>query len=110
VHDVTIKELREENPRIRLVLSTSITGMGFDPPCVVRIIHACPPRNLSQYFQEIGCAGRRGQAAEAIMHFNGHDLGKNLPGIQDDIIRYCKNPEGNCLRELLLETFGFKKD
>ena len=39
--------------------------MGFDPPCIDRVIHTCP-RNISQYLQEIGRAGRRGQPAEAL--------------------------------------------
>lgn len=57
----TIAELKKENPTIRLVLTTSIAGMGFDPKNVTHIIHACPPRNMSQYLQEIWRAGRCGQ-------------------------------------------------
>ena len=50
----TIKDLHSENPRIRLILTTSVSGMGFDSPCITRVVHACPPRDLAQYFQEIG--------------------------------------------------------
>lgn len=46
VIDATINELKNENPRIRLVLTTSISGMGFDPSNVAQIIHACPPRDF----------------------------------------------------------------
>lgn len=108
VIEITVKDLQAENPRIRLILTSSVSGMGFDPPSVTRIIHAKPPRNLSQYLQEIGRAGRRGQNATAILYFNKSDIAKNLPGIQEDIIKYCKNTD-QCLRELLLEPFGFKK-
>lgn len=59
----TIADLKKDNPRIRLVLTTSISGMGFDPSNVTQVIHTCPPRDLSQYFQEVGRAGRRGQRA-----------------------------------------------
>lgn len=38
----TIAELKKENPTIRLVLTTSIAGMGFDPKNVTHVIHACP--------------------------------------------------------------------
>ena len=51
------KDLRSENPRIRLILTTSVSGMGFDSPCITRVVHACPQRDLAQYFQEIGQAG-----------------------------------------------------
>lgn len=73
----TIEELKKENPRIRLVLTTSITGMGFDPKIVTKGIHTCPQRDLSQYFQEIGRAGRRGQPAQAILYYNNRDIARN---------------------------------
>ena len=81
--------------------------MGFDPTSVVRVIHAKPPRNLSQYLQEIGRAGRRGQKSVAILYHNKRDIAKNIAGIEDDIIQYCKN--NKCLREMLLVPFGFQK-
>ena len=108
VIDATIKDLRSENPTIRLILTTSVSGTGFDSPCITRVVHACPPRDLAQYFQEIGPAGRRGQPSEAILYFNSHDIAKNLPGIQENIVHYCLN-DNKCLREILLEFFGFNK-
>jgi superfamily II DNA helicase RecQ len=59
--------LEKENPRIWLVLTTFISGMGFDPCDVTQIIHTCPPRNMTQYLQEIGRAGRREQSARAVL-------------------------------------------
>lgn len=105
----TIAELKKENPTIRLVLTTSIAGMGFDPKNVTHVIHACPPRNTSQYLQEIGRAGRCGQASFATLHYCNRDIGKHLPGIKEDIINYCKN-DSSCLRNHLLSVFGFEKD
>ena len=58
VISVTNGELKKVNPRIRLVLTTSIAGLGFDPKNVTKIIHTCSPRDISQYLQEIGRAGR----------------------------------------------------
>lgn len=109
VIDATINELKKENPRIRLVLTTSISGMGFDPSNVTQVIHACPPRDLSQYFQEVGRAGRRGQRSHAVLYYNNQDIARNLPGIHENIINYCKN-NSMCLRDQLLSTFGFTKD
>ncbi|KAH3811938.1 hypothetical protein DPMN_140356 [Dreissena polymorpha] len=82
--------------------------MGFDPPCVTRIIHAKPPASTAQYLQEIGRAGRRGQQSHAILYYNKRDLASNTPGIQQDIIKYCSD-DTMCLWEKLLEPFGFQK-
>lgn len=108
VNTTTIEELIKENSRIRLVLTTSIAGMGFDPNNVSHVIHTCPPRNASQYLQEIGRAGRHGQTARATLYFGNRDIATNLPGIKQDIITYCRT-EDSCLRNCLLAVFGFEK-
>lgn len=82
--------------------------MGLDPKNVTHIIHACPPRNMSQYLQEIGRADRCGQPSFATLFYSNRDIGKNLPGIKEDIINYCKN-DSSCLRNQLLSVFGFEK-
>jgi superfamily II DNA helicase RecQ len=87
-------ELKKQNPRIRLVLTTSIAGMGFDPENVTQVIHACPPRNLSQYLQEIG-------RAKVILYYGNRDIAKHVPGINENIINYCRN-EDSCLKNVLL--------
>lgn len=107
VIDTTLKVLNSENPRIKLVLTTSVSGMGFDPPCITRVIHACPPRSLSQYMQEIGRGGRRGQSASAVLYYSNMDLAKNLPGLNEDIVNYCNTK--TCLRDTMLSVFGFVK-
>jgi len=101
----TVDDLHQAKLRISLVLTSSVAGMGFDPPSIVRVIHTKPPRSLSHYLQEIGRAGRRGQPSNAILYYNKKDFAKNLPGIQDDIVQYCGN-EDTCLRQMLLNTFG----
>ena len=106
VKEVICGELKKKESRIRLVFCSSVIGMGFDAPSITRVIHGRPPRNLNTYFQEIGRAGRKGQAAEAILYFNNNDIARNLPGIQDDIIRYCRSVQ--CLRKEILVTYGFE--
>ncbi|VDI57608.1 ATP-dependent DNA helicase RecQ [Mytilus galloprovincialis] len=102
-----LSDLQTICPRFRLIFTTSVVGMGFDPPSVTHVIHCKPPRNLTNYLQEIGRAGRRGQSAKATLHFSNSDISRNLPGIQDDIINYCHS--NLCLRECLLNIFSFSK-
>ena len=94
VINITIMELKKQNPRIRLVLTTSIAGMGFDPENVTQVIHACPPRNLSQYLQEIG-------RVKVILYYGNRDIAKHVPGINENIFNYCRN-EDSCLKNVLL--------
>ena len=106
--DIFLTALKMKHSTLRLLLCTSTIGMGFNPPGVERVVHAAPPRNLSDYFQQIGRAGRSGQEATALLHFNASDMAANLPGIKDDIVSYCKTED--CLRECILNNFGFSKD
>ena len=86
---------------------SSVIGMGFDARSVTRVIHDKPPRNMVTYFQEIRRAGRKGQPAEAILRVNNNDIAANPPGIQEDIIRYCRSVK--CLSMDILKPFGFDK-
>lgn len=107
VIEVVTRELKKAVPRIRLVFCTSAIGMGFDSGSITRVIHAKPPRNLSDYFQEISRCGRAGQPAEASLHFSCSDIAANIPGIKPDIVEYCKTT--GCLRASMLSAYGFDK-
>ena len=97
------KELKSDNPSVRLVFCTSSVGMGFDSPSVTRIIHARPPRNMLDFVQQIGRAGRCGQESQSVMYYNNNDLAKNVEGITEDIINFCKSTK--CLRLEMLNVF-----
>ncbi|CAC5397529.1 unnamed protein product [Mytilus coruscus] len=107
VKNYVIKELSCENPRIKLVFCTSVVGMGFNSPSVTRVIHARPPRSLSDYVQEIGRAGRSGIAAKAVLYYSNRDIAANVVDIKPDIIGFCR--EKGCIREYLLQQYGFEK-
>ena len=107
---VILSELKKPNEtpsRIRLVFCTSSLGMGFDSPQVSNVIHAKPPYLMSDYFQEIGRAGRVGQPSTATLWYNASDLSRK--GVDKSIKQYCK-AESECLRNILLSVFGYAKD
>ena len=59
-----------------VLVATVAFGMGIDKPDTRRIIHFGPPKNMEEYYQQIGRAGRDGAAAEAVLYANGQDFDK----------------------------------
>lgn len=56
---------------LRVVICTTAFGMGVNCKEVRRVVHFGPSKNIEQYIQESGRAGRDGKQSVCIMLYNG---------------------------------------
>lgn len=61
----------------RVVVATIAFGMGIDKPDIRWVSHAEAPDSIDAYYQEIGRAGRDGEAADIELFFRHANLGLN---------------------------------
>lgn len=61
--------------KIPIMVATSAFGMGVDKPDVRWVIHYDVPDSIDNYMQQIGRAGRDGNASAALLLYREADLG-----------------------------------
>jgi superfamily II DNA/RNA helicase len=59
--------------RYDLVIATSAFGLGIDYAGIRAIVHACLPETVGRWYQEVGRAGRDGNASVAVLVPGAHD-------------------------------------
>ena len=105
--------------RVPIIVATNAFGMGIDKSNVHFVLHYNMPKNIENYYQEAGRAGRDGSPAECIMLFAQQDLVINRMLIDNsesseetraldyrrlrEIEEYCTTTD--CLRQYILDYF-----
>ena len=107
-HQTTDSEIQETvgvsfgdpNGKIRVLFCTIAFGMGLNVQAVKTVIHYGPPRDIEQYLQESGRAGRNPsmQSYALLLNYKGSTRGAY---ISNEIRQYIKN-DSVCKRQFLM--------
>lgn len=65
---------RFRDDEYEMITATSAFGMGIDKPNIRAVVHASVPDSLDSYYQQVGRAGRDGEAALALLFYRPEDL------------------------------------
>jgi len=97
-----------EDGNVQCLVCTIAFGLGINKTDVRWVLHYEPPLNLEEYYQQIGRAGRDGQAATTILYVSHADIEnakrRDRKGEMEAIEEYVYS--GVCRRKLISQYFG----
>ena len=104
VKEAVVKSLSDSNGVVRRVFATTSLSMGVNCPNVREVVFWGPPKDLEEYFQECGRAGRDGQLATAILLYST----SQLQHCNNEMKHLCTSKE--CMRQVVLRHFGYSTE
>lgn len=89
------------NGEYKCITATIAFGMGINKTDIRTIIHYGCPQNIESYYQEIGRAGRDGEAAKCYMFYTQRDF-----IMQQRFINEIKDPRYKTVRNVMLHQIS----
>ena len=96
-----VDRLTNNDPKLRLIITTIALGMGINMPGVENVYHWGCPDNMLRYWQEVGKAGRDGRSAKAKLFVILLSVLKTQDSMKK-IIETAKS--SNCIRKAVLKA------
>ena len=95
--------------KIRLIIATVAFGLGINIPDIRYIIHWGPPKDLLDYWQEVGRAGRDNKPATAYFYAVPVMIAHASPEMRQ-FIKDVKQNKTECIRRSVLEKLATSPD
>jgi hypothetical protein len=96
--------MSEDSSHLRILIATVAFGMGVNCKKVRRTIHFGPSKNIEQYVQESGTAGRDGEQSSCVLLFNGI-LATRCEKEMKDFLH-----SEECRRNYIMRHFGYETE